>query len=530
MKREVFFYCLWCVSLLTFFIMNVLYASGAVSAQSINENDSSLESVLTANAKTCERQTVTTFLPAIGQKSKTKSFIQGATEPVQNGTGYSLQSSPDTIPHTDSDVHPTAEAGSDEDLRELQDSNKTVVHENRAPLLDSIADVVVNEGVTITLHPTATDPDGDELTYAYTGWSSFANHSIPFDNSVMRSVDSDFNGDRLSFSYNGFLTAVCYTTTHDDVGTHTITVTVSDGSLTDSQDIMVTVIDTTRGVVETSDSIEAKNSNQIVSYGSRPNLKDFNASGRHTNRPPMLDTIADITVNEGDTITLHPTATDLDGDSLIFTYSGWMRSSVYKTTLDDSGVHLTTVTVSDGTLTDSQDVTITVGNVNRLSVSEMIMDDSEGAVVGGGFLPNTNAVGSGRVSLQDDSTTDANSESDDTDAQSDPAPVIDTATVDPTDGTTDEGSPGEGTTEVGPHVLSTLVWDPNSEDSLAGYKVYVGNESGVYDSFVDVGAEIGFSLAGLESGLTYFLAVTAYDSLGNESAFSNEVVYTAPIN
>ncbi len=34
---------------------------------------------------------------------------------------------------------------------------------------------------------------------------------------------------------------------------------------------------------------------------------------------------------------------------------------------------------------------------------------------------------------------------------------------------------------------ATLAWTPNSESDLAGYKVYYGNSSGIYDNSVDVG-------------------------------------------
>ena len=42
-----------------------------------------------------------------------------------------------------------------------------------------------------------------------------------------------------------------------------------------------------------------------------------------------------------------------------------MTSSSYTTDYADAGTHIVTVTVSDGTLTDSQDVSITVINSNR---------------------------------------------------------------------------------------------------------------------------------------------------------------------
>jgi fibronectin type 3 domain-containing protein len=80
----------------------------------------------------------------------------------------------------------------------------------------------------------------------------------------------------------------------------------------------------------------------------------------NTNQAPVLNPIANITVNEGATITLSPTATDPDGDALTYTYSGWMSSASYTTNNEDTGTHTVTVTVSDGTLTDSHNVMITI--------------------------------------------------------------------------------------------------------------------------------------------------------------------------
>ena len=81
------------------------------------------------------------------------------------------------------------------------------------------------------------------------------------------------------------------------------------------------------------------------------------------NHAPVLDTIEDSMIVEGDTITLNPTAIDIDGDDLTFTYSGWMTGASYTTTIDDIGVHIVSVTVSDGLLIDVQDVEITVDGI-----------------------------------------------------------------------------------------------------------------------------------------------------------------------
>jgi len=115
----------------------------------------------------------------------------------------------------------------------------------------------------------------------------------------------------------------------------------------------------------------------------------------------------------------------------------------------------------------------------------------------------------------------------------------------------------------------TVARDPNTEPDLAGYKIYVGktsrfatnidvigkwcdeneptNEKCVeewleicktedmachsmlygYDTVIEVGNVLEYTITGIEEGVTYFLAATAYDTDDNESAFSKELVHTA---
>jgi len=74
----------------------------------------------------------------------------------------------------------------------------------------------------------------------------------------------------------------------------------------------------------------------------------------------------------------------------------------------------------------------------------------------------------------------------------------------------------------------TLEWNPNTEEDLAGYKIYCGTTGGDYDYTVDVGNQTEYTVTDLEEGLLYYFAATAYDLLGNESDYSNEVAYTPP--
>jgi hypothetical protein len=72
---------------------------------------------------------------------------------------------------------------------------------------------------------------------------------------------------------------------------------------------------------------------------------------------------------------------------------------------------------------------------------------------------------------------------------------------------------------------ATLTWNANTENDLAGYRVYRATTSGTYGApiaTIPVGS-ITYQATGLISGTTYFFTVTAYDTAGNESIRSNEV-------
>jgi hypothetical protein len=69
----------------------------------------------------------------------------------------------------------------------------------------------------------------------------------------------------------------------------------------------------------------------------------------------------------------------------------------------------------------------------------------------------------------------------------------------------------------------TLAWDANSESDLEGYKIYYGRSSRNYTNCVDVGNSTSYTVSGIQTGLTYYFAITAYDTDGYESYYSNEV-------
>ncbi len=80
------------------------------------------------------------------------------------------------------------------------------------------------------------------------------------------------------------------------------------------------------------------------------------------------------------------------------------------------------------------------------------------------------------------------------------------------------------------YATAVLEWDANPEPTVAGYNVYLGNASRSYSQVIDVGLQTSYQLTNVNVGVTYFIAVTAYDSGRLESPFSDEVIYTLPVN
>src|SRR6266446_704159 len=75
----------------------------------------------------------------------------------------------------------------------------------------------------------------------------------------------------------------------------------------------------------------------------------------------------------------------------------------------------------------------------------------------------------------------------------------------------------------------TLAWDANTAPNIVGYRLYTGTTSGVYTQQIEVGNNTSTSVSNLVDGTTYFFAVTDYNTSGVESAYSNQVSYTAPL-
>ncbi|MGM0771198.1 MAG: disaggregatase related repeat-containing protein, partial [Halobacteriota archaeon] len=172
---------------------------------------------------------------------------------------------------------------------------------NLAPVMDSIADKAVDEGSTVSFGVSASDADGNSLTYSATG--------IP--------AGATFDPDTAEFTW---------TPEEGQAGTYGVMFGVSDGELTDSETMLITVNPV----------------NSDPSGNSAPVITEFGPANNDV-------------FEEGSVINIGVTASDADGQDLdyLLRIDGVTVSttSSYAWTTDASsdGTHIIEAIVSDGT-------------------------------------------------------------------------------------------------------------------------------------------------------------------------------------
>ena len=175
----------------------------------------------------------------------------------------------------------------------VEDVNLVVNRVNVAPELSGVENIEVREGEIVDFMPEVMDPNGDavELTV-----------SAPLNNGSFQ-------------------------TDHTSAGVYEIVVSATDGELTTTEIVSLTIED--------------------------------------VNVLPVIENVYDITVSEGETVMIEPVVSDLDGDELTVRISEPIGDSgVWDTSYTDNGVYEITVTVDDGKDIVEKMVTITVEDVN----------------------------------------------------------------------------------------------------------------------------------------------------------------------
>src|SRR5438552_3559006 len=202
----------------------------------------------------------------------------------------------------------------------------TVEAVNRPPVLAQPANMTVNEGQVANQTITATDPDGNPLTFSKVSGPTYV--------TVTTTTQGTGTATGNIHLAPGF----------SDAGTATASVSATDGSLSEGKSFTITV--------------------------------------NNVNQNPVLAQPANMTVNEGATANQTLTATDADGQALTFTKAAGPTYATVTTTtpgtgtgtgnlalapgFSDSGTATVSISVSDGAGgTDSKSLTVTVNNVDR---------------------------------------------------------------------------------------------------------------------------------------------------------------------
>jgi len=76
----------------------------------------------------------------------------------------------------------------------------------------------------------------------------------------------------------------------------------------------------------------------------------------------------------------------------------------------------------------------------------------------------------------------------------------------------------------------SVEWEANTENDLAGYKLYLGTSPGNYAPAISLSKVTEYEISELSDGTTYYVALTAIDSSQNESEKSDEIsaVFSIP--
>jgi len=191
---------------------------------------------------------------------------------------------------------------------------------DRPVAFEGLENIVVDENQKAVITLKATDPDDDRVTYTL----EKAPYGATLDDNVFEWTP-DFDAVKREGFIDGALERF--------------------GTLTDSYNVQFSASSKDKKAV----------GNIIVTV-------------RDVNRPPVIDDIAPIAVNEGETITIVPKAYDPDGDKVKLSYSGFLNTDTYAANFDDAGDYTVRVIASDGKLEAFKDVKIAVKPTNRVPV------------------------------------------------------------------------------------------------------------------------------------------------------------------
>jgi hypothetical protein len=333
------------------------------------------------------------------------SLPSGAIFSAQNGT-FSW-----TPSYAQSGSYSVVFAVSDGSESDTETTPITVANTNRAPVLDAIGAQTGAEGAALSFTLTATDADNDSLSYSASELPSGANfstqsgafnwtptvmqagsYSISFGVSDGSVADYETATILISNVNQAPVLATIGTKTVNEGSALSFTISASDAdndavtySASDLPD--GATFDATLRQFNWTPSYDSSANNRVftvtfsASDGLASDAETVTLSVLNANRAPVITSIAAQSLTGGLEYDLDIVATDADGDTLTYSASGLPEGSIFVPLTrtfswipsdEQRGMHNVTFTVSDGDISVSETVAMTVALGNEAPVLQAI--------------------------------------------------------------------------------------------------------------------------------------------------------------
>lgn len=267
-----------------------------------------------------------------------------------------------------------------EELEEVEEEIEEVEVVEEEISDDTFIKISIKENETVKLKPKAEDLDEDVIKFTF-------------------SEPVDENGE--------------WTTSFGDAGNYLITVTASDGKTQTEKKVLLTVDRVNVApIIESIDDIEVDEGSILslspkvsdlngdlvtvtisdpigndgrweIDYqtagdytvtitaddGEDETVETINIKVKKKNVAPVIEDIGDVVMDEGDTITLSPSVSDVNGDDIKVTISEPLgNDGVWETGYTDHGVYTVSIKATDGEATTTREVQVTVNDINKAPV------------------------------------------------------------------------------------------------------------------------------------------------------------------
>lgn len=258
---------------------------------------------------------------------------------------------------------------------------------NRAPVIDCPDRFTFREGERASVNCNIYDPEGSSVLVRYQGWTTSRTKQVSYTEAGDYSVTivaSDEQNNTAEQNVPITVRDVNRAPEIEDIDDRSVQETSTfsiDPVVSDPDGDNVTVNYTAPlnddGVWETSYGDAGQyNVTVLANDGDKTAKETFTISVGERNQAPVIRPLENISVDEGDTVTIRPEAYDPDGDDVELTYSGWMDNRQYQTTYEDAypegcsekgctAAYTVFVEASDGDLTTQRSLTVFVDDVNR---------------------------------------------------------------------------------------------------------------------------------------------------------------------